>query len=342
MRLPRHSVRVHRRRSRVFLGLVILTTAALARFATAQNVREYESNAGGWLVGVNDPQTFAFDSFYPGMTTGKGDLTGSTVNLDLGTTTLTVQELGRSNGALRDASSFAQCSDAPMYVIDNVGSRWTFSEPIYGLYTFYGSAASGNTLSMRLYYDGELVEEISRFGGGLGTYAVGHGFVSPTPIDRVDFVSVGWDDAVLIGAFVGLDVAETSLGQTFIGGYQGPNGSNVESDFGITTVPPPDFILSSTTLFANQIATFQIEEAQPDSRIYLAYSLKGPGSTYVDALNVTLGIKKPKQAAGWVVTNARGEATWQIWIPPGARLRTVWFQAAQFGGVSNVIARQVN
>jgi len=322
-------------------------TAVLAAFmiggthASAQSVREYESNAEGWLVGVNDPQTFAFDTFAPGMT-GKGDLTGTSTSIDLGTTTLTVQELGRSYAALRDASSYAQCSDATLYIVEGVGSRWTFSTPIYGLFTYYGSAAADNTLSMRLYADDVLVEEISRAGGGLGTYSVGHGFVSDVPIDRVDFTSVGWDDTVLIGAFVGLDVAETSLGRKFIAGYRGPNGSSVESDFAITTEVPPDFILNSTTLFANQIATFQVEEARPDSRVYLAYSLKGPGETHVGALNVTLDIRKPRHAAGWVVTNSRGEATWQLWMPPAARRRTVWFQAVQMGGVSNVIARQVN
>ena len=305
--------------------------------AEAQEIREFESNAAGWQVSVNDGQVFTFDAFFPGIT-GKGNLTGRDVTLDLGTTLLRIQELGTAGGALRDASSAAHVSDAPIYVQDGIGSRWTFSEPIYGFFTFYGSVDGGNTTSMRLYANEQLVGEISRSGGGLGIWAVGHGFVSQTPIDRIDFVTVGWDTNVLIGAFVGLDVAETSLGVDFIPGYKGPNGSNVEADFGISLVPPPDFELSATTLFAEQIATFMVERAEPNAKAFLAYSLRGPGKTVVPNLNITLA----KQAGGFVITNDRGEAQWQLYIPRGAKNRTVWFQAAQMGGVSNMIQRQVN
>lgn len=322
--------------------LVFHLMAYLPNSVIGQDVRDFRSNADGWLISVNDPQLFAFDSFYPGMSTGKGNLTGPDITIDLVTTTLRIEELGNAGGALRDASSSAQVSDAPLYVQDGIASRWTFSTPIYGLYTFYGSADGGNTISMRLYSNGQMVQEISRFGGGLGVWAVGHGFVSTTPIDRIDFATVGWDTGILIGAFVGLDAAETSLGINFIPGYHGPNGSNVENDFGVSTVPPPDFTLTSTTLFAGQIGTFVVSNAPPNMRTYLAYSLKGPGSTVVPSLGVTLDLKAPKQVSGFVITNSRGEAQWQLWIPPGAKSRTVWFQAAQSGGVSNVIQRQVN
>ncbi len=339
------SMTVSEGRDRLFLAMMVVVFHVLSILpgsVMGQGVEEFQSNAEGWKVSVNDPQVFAFDSFYPGMKTGKGNLTGPDLTIDLGTTTLRIEELGTAGGALRDASSGAQVSDAPLYVQDGVGSRWTFSTPIYGLYCFYGSADSSNTISMRLYSQGQLVQEISRFGGGLGIWAVGHGFVSKEPIDRVDFVTVGNDTAILIGAFVGLDTAESSLGVNFIPGYQGPNGSNVESDFGISTVPPPDFSLTVTTLFGNEIGTFSVKKAKPNEKAYLAYSMKGPGSTVVGALGVTLDLKSPKQASGFVMTNSRGEAVWQLWIPPGAKQKTIWFQSAQVGGVSNVVARQVN
>jgi len=338
-------MKLQEKRDSLFLVMMVVifhVLSLLPGMVMGQVVQEFESNAEGWKISVNDPQVFAFDSFYPGMSTGKGNLTGPDLTLDLGTTTLRIEELGTAGGALRDASSTAQVSDAPLYVQDGVGSRWTFSTPIYGLYTFYGSAESANTITMRLYSQGQLVDEISRFGGGLGIWAVGHGFVSKEPIDRIDFVTVGFDTGILIGAFVGLDTSESSLGVDFIPGYHGPNGSNVESDFGITTVVPPDYNLTVTTLFAEDIGTFSVKNAKPNEKAYLAYSLKGPGSTVVNALGVTLDLKSPMQASGFVIANSRGEAVWQLWIPKGAKQKTIWFQSAQVGGVSNVVARQVN
>lgn len=308
--------------------------------STAQQILTFESDARTWLDSAPASAAFAFDSFYPGLI-DKGDLCDQSVTIDLGVTRLTVRKIGDTGGALRDASSYAQVSDAVLYRPGGIGSRWTFSTPIYGLYTYYGSADSSSTIAMRLYSEGHLVSEVSRFGGGLGVYAVGHGFLSDVPIDQIEFMNLGNDPAILIGAFVGLYNGEPSLGRVYIDGYHGPNGSNVDLDFAISTQPLPDFPLLVGPLYAQSNGRFTVSEATPRTKTYLAYSTAGTGSTYVSQLNVTLNLAAPALAGSPKKTDASGAAEWVLPIPARSRGVDVWFQAAQPGLVSNVVATTI-
>jgi len=94
-------------------------------------------------------------------------------------------------------------------------------------------------------------------------------------------------------------------------------------------------------LISGQNAGFVATNGTPNTNTYLAYSLVGPGSTFVPFLNVTLGLASPKQAGGVMVSDPAGMATWNLFIPPAGAGKSVWFQAAQFGNVSNVVATRI-
>lgn len=103
--------------------------------------------------------------------------------------------------------------------------------------------------------------------------------------------------------------------------------------FTLTVSPDP--------LVGGQTATFTAENGDPSTNTYLAYSLHGPGSTFVPFLNVTLDIAKPKQAGGVVVSDATGKAVWNLPIPAQAVGRNVWLQAVQYGNKTNVVATSI-
>jgi len=317
-------------------GLILSTNAAIA-----QDITAYESDGDAWLAMSKGTESCAFDSFYPGIAGGKDDVSDPITVINLDSTTLTIQRFG-GGGALRDASTSPAVSDAALYIRNTVGSRWTFDPPIYGLYTYYGSAGIQNTMTMELYSDNVLIGETSRFGGGLDIYAVGHGFLSDMPIDRIDFISEGPDAGVLIGAYVGLYSGEASLGRTYIDGYHGPNGSNVEYDFAVSTQPPTDFDLTVDPLISGSAGHFQVNNAQPDTKTWLVYSLEGIGETDVPELGVTLSLAQPIQAGRSRMTDGTGTVEWSLPIPGNAHGLDIWFQAVQNGEVSGVVETWIN
>lgn len=65
------------------------------------------------------------------------------------------------------------------------------------------------------------------------------------------------------------------------------------------------------------------------------------GSQSVPFLNVTLSLAQPKQAGGALVADAAGGATWNLVIPPSALGLSVWFQAAQYNQVTNLVGTVV-
>ena len=99
----------------------------------------------------------------------------------------------------------------------------------------------------------------------------------------------------------------------------------------------PDFDLElSDPMIGGEDATFTVSNAIPSENIYLAYSLAGEGNTFVPRLGVTLGLQSPRQAGGAVPADEFGGARWTLPVPRQASGRTVWFQAAQQGAVSDV------
>lgn len=104
----------------------------------------------------------------------------------------------------------------------------------------------------------------------------------------------------------------------------------------------PALTISPDPLIAGQNGTFTIDNMTPSTRAYLVYSLRGPGSTRVNQLNVTLDLAQPAQAGSPKTTNGNGHAVWNLPIPINGRGRNIWFQAAQYGMKTNVVATRMN
>jgi len=103
------------------------------------------------------------------------------------------------------------------------------------------------------------------------------------------------------------------------------------------------FTLSSAPdpLVSGASATFTVSDAKINTLTYLAYSLAGTGSTYVAALDVTLDLASPVQAAAPITTDDVGGGEWVLTIPPVGAGRSVWLQAVQQENMSNVIATSI-
>lgn len=95
-------------------------------------------------------------------------------------------------------------------------------------------------------------------------------------------------------------------------------------------------------LVGGQPGQFDVTGANADQLTYLAYSVRGPGSTYVPQLNVTLDLRSPVQAGSAKRADGNGAASWTLPIPRSGSGRTVWFQAAQFENKSNVVAAPID
>ncbi len=104
----------------------------------------------------------------------------------------------------------------------------------------------------------------------------------------------------------------------------------------------PTLTISPDPLVAGQNATFTIDNTTPSTRAYLVYSLRGPGSTRVNQLNVTLDLAQPAQAGSPKTTNGNGHAVWNLPIPISGRGHNIWFQAAQYGVKTNAVATRMN
>jgi subtilisin-like proprotein convertase family protein len=101
---------------------------------------------------------------------------------------------------------------------------------------------------------------------------------------------------------------------------------------------PSSMSLSSGTAIAGQTLTVDLTGATPSSSAWLAYSLTGPGSTFVSQLGVTLGLAQPAQAGNSVQTDAAGAASWSLALPAGFGGNAYWLQALQSGGVSSILS----
>lgn len=100
--------------------------------------------------------------------------------------------------------------------------------------------------------------------------------------------------------------------------------------------------LAVSNLIAGQNGQFDVTGGNPNTLTYLAYSIRGLGSTYVAPLNVTLDLTRPIQAGAAKMSNSSGSASWTLRIPGGTSGQHVWFQAAQYGRKSNVADKTIN
>lgn len=109
----------------------------------------------------------------------------------------------------------------------------------------------------------------------------------------------------------------------------------------LTTAPAPALVIDPDPLLPRRDATFTVTDFEPIADCYLGYSAQGTSSLFVPFLNVTLSLRNPVQAGGVAVSDPTGTAVWTLRIPAGASGANLWFQAAQYNQVSNVVATQV-
>jgi len=99
--------------------------------------------------------------------------------------------------------------------------------------------------------------------------------------------------------------------------------------------------LDVSPLTAGQTGTFTFTGGTPNTNAYLAYSLRGPGSTPVPFLNVVLDIAGPKQAGPTLTSDPAGTTIWNLPIPGSASGANIWLQAVQYGVKTNVVATTI-
>lgn len=97
-----------------------------------------------------------------------------------------------------------------------------------------------------------------------------------------------------------------------------------------------------TVLRRGNLETFTTRAALPGGRVYVVYSTRGLGSTFVPALNATLSLARPT-LAGSSIADAAGTAVLSMVIPNGAPSNiSVWIQSAENRNTSNVIRATIN
>lgn len=89
------------------------------------------------------------------------------------------------------------------------------------------------------------------------------------------------------------------------------------------------------------VNSFVTHCAKPGATVYLVYSLRGTGSTYVPALDATLNLAQPK-LAGQSTADANGTATVSLFVPGGAPRGPVWIQSIENRNTSNVRETSIN
>ncbi len=100
------------------------------------------------------------------------------------------------------------------------------------------------------------------------------------------------------------------------------------------------YSLAVQNLVGGGNATFTINGATPNRPQYIVYSLRGPGSTFVAQLNVTLDLASPSLLTSGR-SNANGVFTTSVHVPSAATGRTVWFQGAETNRTTPVLSEVV-
>jgi beta-propeller repeat-containing protein len=176
-------------------------------------------------------------------------------------------------------------------------------------------------------------------------------------VAKVNHQGTGLDYCGYIGGYYsdfGIGIAVDAQGSAYVVGATnsdettfpvlvGPdlnfNGSLASGDDGFVAKIQTtlfDLSMNPDPLIAGQAATFSVTDGTPTTATYLAYSLKGLGSTPVPSLNLTLGLADPILGAGPTNSNAQGRVDWLMFIPMKAAGVSIWGQAMQHGIVTNV------
>ena len=135
----------------------------------------------------------------------------------------------------------------------------------------------------------------------------------------------------------GIDGIGIGYGVAWIHGSAARNAYFDRNDggFGLSVGPSPPV--------GGAGADFVVTGGAPLTNTWLAYSLVGPGATFVPALGVTLGLASPAAAPGSpALTDVSGDVAWSLVVPAALAGTDVWLQAVQAGQVSNVIGTTVD
>lgn len=151
---------------------------------------------------------------------------------------------------------------------------------------------------------------------------------------RYDPVSGGTTGFTDHTAQTGVDGSGKSLGHDLDGEIYMCVGSS------IYRLIPEGMRLFVPHLMTGVPDTIQVRSATPSQPVYLAYSLFGLGSRVVSPLGVTLSLDRPGLVAT-VTANGQGVASFPLVAPSVLFGRTIYFQAAQTGKVTNVFREQV-
>lgn len=89
-----------------------------------------------------------------------------------------------------------------------------------------------------------------------------------------------------------------------------------------------------------EIARLKADCAPADTLIHFVYSLRGPGSTYIPPLDLTLDLDSPR-LAGSARSDSAGRALIAIQLPDRSGPLPLWLQAAAQGQKSGVVRRLI-
>lgn len=141
--------------------------------------------------------------------------------------------------------------------------------------------------------------------------------------------TIGWPQQQKIGDYM------ESVSEAISASVVYPATFNGGQDLWFMRIAP--FQLHAGALRGGQPGEVSILGALPNQPVWLAASVIGRGSTYIPALNVTLGLDRPMQVGPMLRADAQGRATWLLPVPRQASGRTIWLQAAQRENASNVV-----
>ncbi|TAH36837.1 MAG: hypothetical protein EYC70_07565 [Planctomycetota bacterium] len=203
-------------------------------------------------------------------------------------------------------------------------------DPTYGLQWDVYNGQVGDTLPFGWY------------GTGTGSIPIGRFVEVELDYDFSTNMAEGWVDGQLVTT-VAIQNVQTLTAFVIHLAHDEGAGSGPErvwiDDFRIASGPWlslfPEPLQAGNRMAAESV---NLRAGAPSA---LAFSLTGPGSTYVPRLQVTLDLANPLQAGRVLTSDAHGRVLWDGMVPGGLAGRSVWLQAAQFRLKTNLVATGV-
>ncbi|KAA3604263.1 MAG: hypothetical protein DWQ01_22535 [Planctomycetota bacterium] len=109
------------------------------------------------------------------------------------------------------------------------------------------------------------------------------------------------------------------------------------SNFGSNLHNTPQPLLTVSSVQAGMVSIATVKSAAPNSVTWLGFSKAGLGSEFIPQLGFHVDLIAPEQAGQAKMTNNTGGVSWTITVPPGLLGDTLWIQAVQLSGKTNVV-----